>query len=125
VAEDGALSRKTLRRGVARVGWLFTLETADYNLAQMRSLVEVVASGVDDRWGRDASPNSGLRHIARQGFLLHIRTSRYAPSLPLGSFGGSESSFRQCAGIRPDCSVSDIVGYEPSCIGVENTCLIP
>jgi len=38
-----ALFRKTRHRGVARVGWLFTLATAAYNLVRIRNLAEAVA----------------------------------------------------------------------------------
>jgi len=37
-----ALFRKTRHRGVARVGWLFTLATAAYNLVRMRNLAEAL-----------------------------------------------------------------------------------
>jgi len=37
-----ALFRKTRHRGAARVGWLFTLATAAYNLVRMRNLAEAV-----------------------------------------------------------------------------------
>lgn len=37
-----ALFRKTRHRGIARVGWLFTLATAAYNLVRVRNLAEAV-----------------------------------------------------------------------------------
>jgi transposase len=40
-----ALLRKTRHRGVRRVGWLFTLAAALYNLVRIRNLVEAEATG--------------------------------------------------------------------------------
>jgi hypothetical protein len=40
-----ALLRKTRHRGVRRVGWLFTLATALYNLVRIRNVIEAEATG--------------------------------------------------------------------------------
>ncbi len=40
-----ALLRKTRHRGVRRVGWLFTLAAALYNLVRIRNVIEAEATG--------------------------------------------------------------------------------
>ena len=40
-----ALLRKTRHRGVRRVGWLFTLAAALYNLVRIRNVIELGATG--------------------------------------------------------------------------------
>ena len=40
-----ALLRKTRHRGVRRVGWLFTLAAALYNLVRIRNVIDAEATG--------------------------------------------------------------------------------
>ena len=44
LAQDGGPLRKTRHRGVRRVGWLFTLGAALYNLVRIRNLIEAEAT---------------------------------------------------------------------------------
>ena len=40
-----ALLRKTRHRGVRRVGWMFTLAAALYNLVRIRNVIDAEATG--------------------------------------------------------------------------------